>query len=338
MSASGAEKKGKDEKQKKILQIFPKDAFEMRSFDSRTKFKLELNKKYSLWEKSYTLMMWIRPTFTEMHLKDPASIMGLCSMGCWPEQNGPFVHFMFKGENLLHSHFGQGNTSSGIRFGNGEWMHVAFVYDHAERMQHIYVNGKQISKGSPVKLLKAPHKSKYTKEWFLDESTAHLGECKFIGHENMHTKFRGEMFGAQMYVNVAYTAEEVKIKTLPFPESKIHNIIFSPPLNVPENDLPSHKKAMSEILSQAASDAAKKLEKEKKEMESNKRRYLSSLGVLTKEFVALLKQSPDFLLDLNAAASTLTVGSSLFLSLISPDIGNNNNNTNYRYRNVESMT
>ena len=97
----------------------------MRSFDSRTKFKLELNKKYSLWEKSYTLMMWIRPTFTEMHLKDPASIMGLCSMGCWPEQNGPFVHFMFKGENLLHSHFGQGNTSSGIRFGNGEWMHVA---------------------------------------------------------------------------------------------------------------------------------------------------------------------------------------------------------------------
>ena len=74
--------------------------------------------------------------------------MGLCSMGCWPEQNGPFVHFMFKGENLLHSHFGQGNTSSGIRFGN-EWMHVALAYDHAKRMQHIYVNGKQISKEAP---------------------------------------------------------------------------------------------------------------------------------------------------------------------------------------------
>ena len=232
---------------KKIKQIFPKDAFEMRAFDSRTKYTMKMNGTYNLWENSYTCMMWIRPRFFEPHMDSETRIMGLCSIGKWPEQAGPFVHFMFKGKTLIHSHFGQGTTDTFKDFRNEEWIHVAFVYNHSDRMQHIYLNGKSIHSGHKVRLLKAPRADKYTKDWFSNESNAYLGECNFVGHSSVHTKYRGEMFGAQMFVNAAFTAKDIEQHAIPFPDSKIHDLVFSS-----NGTLPVQKKAMSSILSQAA--------------------------------------------------------------------------------------
>jgi hypothetical protein len=281
--------------EEKKCAILPSEAAEERYFDGNSSVKMKVNGKFNLWETSYTMMMYV-------NFEGNSDLMGLCSLGRWPEGKGPFIHFMLRDKQLFHSHFGQ-TCMCPLKLTKKTWFHVAFTYNHVLRMHYIYINGK-MSHEQKAKELKAPDPKNFNDEWFKKSSSAYLGQCVFMGHGNMKPYFQGKMVNAQLFVNTVFTERELTDMITDCKSPSVHPSLKELTESIGNND-GDNGKSKKRNLEHVSSSSVTTTQPAKNVRV--KRRYLSSLGVLTKKFVALLKQSNDYNIDLNKAAKMLCV-------------------------------
>eukprot|EP00940_MAST-03C_sp_MAST-3C-sp2_P000924 g924.t1 len=260
-----------------------------------------------MWKRSYSAMMWVYPK----KYRHGHRVQGLLSMGSWPGEVDPHVHLTLQDKCPSFSHYGQGVKSTTVVPAK-KWSHLAFIYDVKEHVMSIFLNGECIKRHRPSAFDPPCSKAERREIPKSELIACSLGQCVVAGREeNMH--FDGIIFGTQLFMDVTVHASKILSICVTNPMLTSSNQSFTQRVVAAAQDVKVDnggyrvpKMSASELLSARYPNMCSDQEG-KAATGSSERRGFTSLGGLTKKFVAVLRTSETGYVNLNNVASMLGV-------------------------------